>query len=920
MATLGMSNGSGQQPARTNGRNSTPSSGYPSERASLTQTSAAFGNGGWNSNIWARSPLPSLTSSIAENVHAKVASTSAGDAVTGSRSLLSSSEVEGWAGPSLPWNCSPSSSSHASSVNPGGNTPPGHSANVNPLQHPRGEAFSYLAATQSSTPSMVTNTRGPNWSHFASTSSAAPASSTAFDNGIGRNSHHGSINAGHSSLNGGLIAANGLQSQEMSVNPFDHVNALPFRESTRANDQGPYFQSAAAMSLASMTPSSSHFGAGTPRHSISTGHGRPSLAEDELVAALSRVDMSVAGGLAEQRQQTLPPRPSFQQRASYDGMLTSANSLDLDDNRNPYANYSRDISSPSVTLPALIRRQERAHQSIEQQRNSITGYHSNGNGQVMEPMGQGMYSPRYRYTTNGGNLSQEEQAEMLAQGLHNLQQQQHEQNYTAVAMNQVPSNINLAAAYRYTPFQQAQTNGMHQVVPLPVYPVSAFTPVSAPSVHRPSTSDQDPNQATRSPVLQEFRANNKGNKRYELKDIYGHIVEFCGDQHGSRFIQLKLETANSDEKEQVFKEIRLNAVQLMMDLFGNYVIQKLFEHGNQAQKRLLAMQMQGHIFSLSIQTYGCRTVQKALEHVLVEQQAAMVKELEDNVMRCVTNQNGNHVIQKAIERIPNQHIRFIIDEFRGQIQRYATHTYGCRVIQRMLEYCPLPDRLSILAEIHACSPSLISDQYGNYVIQHIIEHGEEEDRNKIISIVLGQAVHFSKHKFASNVVEKSISFGSLEQRLAITRILSAVNDRGEGPLLGLMRDQYGNYVIQKSLSMLEGADYKMLVSRITPLMPLLKKCSYGKQIAGIEGHLNKYDGVSSASASSPVESTKSLGLSVDNNANSLTYTRDNSPVYDLSPVTADISSLPSANTSVLEESPNDMTKEEDDSTPKQGML
>ena len=95
------------------------------------------------------------------------------------------------------------------------------------------------------------------------------------------------------------------------------------------------------------------------------------------------------------------------------------------------------------------------------------------------------------------------------------------------------------------------------------------------------------------------------------KDIYNYIVEFSGDQHGSRFIQQKLETANSDEKDQVFRELYPNAIQLMTDVFGNYVIQKFFEHGNQSQKKVLANQMRTHILTLSTQMYGCRVVQKA---------------------------------------------------------------------------------------------------------------------------------------------------------------------------------------------------------------------------------------------------------------------------------------------------------------------
>lgn len=137
----------------------------------------------------------------------------------------------------------------------------------------------------------------------------------------------------------------------------------------------------------------------------------------------------------------------------------------------------------------------------------------------------------------------------------------------------------------------------------------SMPPVSVPL--RPgSRGDQDPGKGVRSVLLEEFRASNRSNKRWELKDIYGHVVEFSGDQHGSRFIQEKLQNANSDEKDQVFQEIKSNSLQLMKDVFGNYVIQKFFEHGSQVQKTILAREMKGKILELSLQMYACRVVQK----------------------------------------------------------------------------------------------------------------------------------------------------------------------------------------------------------------------------------------------------------------------------------------------------------------------
>ena len=320
---------------------------------------------------------------------------------------------------------------------------------------------------------------------------------------------------------------------------------------------------------------------------------------------------------------------------------------------------------------------------------------------------------------------------------------------------------------------------------------------AAPASFRYPSRELDPSQIIRSPILEDFRTNHKTNKRYELKDIYSHVVEFSGDQHGSRFIQQKLETANSDEKDQIFAEIQPNSLQLMTDVFGNYVIQKLFEHGNQAQKKVLANQMKGHVLPLSTQMYGCRVVQKALEYILTDQQASMVKELENHVLKCVKDQNGNHVIQKAIERVPAEHIQFIINAFTDQVQRLATHPYGCRVIQRMLEHCQEPAKQSVLRELHACVTTLITDQFGNYVIQHVIENGDAGDKQRIVAIVTSQLLTFSKHKFASNVVEKSIEFAEESQRVEILRQLTTPNEKGESPVLSLMRDQYGNYVIRK---------------------------------------------------------------------------------------------------------------------------
>jgi mRNA-binding protein PUF3 len=351
----------------------------------------------------------------------------------------------------------------------------------------------------------------------------------------------------------------------------------------------------------------------------------------------------------------------------------------------------------------------------------------------------------------------------------------------------------------------------------------------------PSQSNgQDP---SRSALMHDFRTTGRtgsGKKGWELRDIYNHVVEFSGDQHGSRFIQQKLETANSDEKEQVFRELEPNAIPLTRDVFGNYVVQKFFEHGNQVQKRILADKLRGKMFEFSCENYACRVVQKAMEHVLVEQQAELVQELAHKVIETTRNTNGNHVMQKIIEQVPREHIGFIMDSIRGQVSVLAAHQYACRVIQRLLEHGSEDDKTQIMDELHPAVSNLISDQYGNYVIQHVLKKGKPQDRAKVIKAVLPQVNNLSRHKYASNVVETCLEYGSPEDRSNIREQLVASGGEDKNNLLDIMKDSYGNYVIQSLLKQLEGNERAVFQDDVKSLFPMMKKTTSIKQMQALE--------------------------------------------------------------------------------------
>lgn len=348
---------------------------------------------------------------------------------------------------------------------------------------------------------------------------------------------------------------------------------------------------------------------------------------------------------------------------------------------------------------------------------------------------------------------------------------------------------------------------------------------------RNKVQEEVPSPVPRSKLMEEFKSGR--GRKFELKDIQGHVVEFSRDQHGSRFIQQKLETANKSEKELIFEEIYPEALELMTDVFGNYVIQKFFEHGLNHQKRQLAQALKGHVLSLTLQTYGCRVIQKAMEVIEDEDKRIICEELDGHVMRCVQDQNGNHVIQKCIEKVPAKMVQFIVDSFIGNVVSQAVHAYGCRVIQRILEHCDENQSKVILNEIMLNSSRLVRDQYGNYVVQHVLEHGHSKHKASIIKTLKGNILTLSHNKFASNVIEKCYQFGNRKERQELLDEIVGKNsgrDISQSPLFNMMKDQYANYVIQKIVELSDDQQRYWLFEVMKPHLTAIRRLTYGKHI------------------------------------------------------------------------------------------
>merc|ERR1719247_573842 len=198
---------------------------------------------------------------------------------------------------------------------------------------------------------------------------------------------------------------------------------------------------------------------------------------------------------------------------------------------------------------------------------------------------------------------------------------------------------------------------------------------------------------------------------------------------------------------------------------------------------------------ISLNMHGARAVQKLIDAVAATPLVGrLVKALEGAVVALAQDPNGNHVIQRCLEVLPSDTRMFIFRAVADQIVDVASHRHGCRIVQRCIDSSTGADRYCLEGAICNNALTLVQDAFGNYVVQYVLGLNNPQAISCVIHAMLGRLNVLSRQKFSSNVVERCLQIASPEDR---ERMLMELTDpRG---LSELLKDVYGNYVVQSAL-------------------------------------------------------------------------------------------------------------------------
>ncbi|CAE7671393.1 unnamed protein product, partial [Symbiodinium sp. CCMP2456] len=298
------------------------------------------------------------------------------------------------------------------------------------------------------------------------------------------------------------------------------------------------------------------------------------------------------------------------------------------------------------------------------------------------------------------------------------------------------------------------------------------------------------------------------------------------DQAGCRMLQHKLDEGGPDVFAAVFSEVVTHAVELMMDPFGNYLCQKLMEMSTARQLEVLVDKTYGSLVNISLNMHGARAVQKLIDVVRMVPvcMTRLVGALDFAVVTLTKDPNGNHVVQRCLESLPSDAHGFIFRAVAKDIEDVASHRHGCRIVQRCIDAAKGSDRTMLIGAICRASLTLIQDPFGNYVVQYVLGLQDPQASSLIVTAMTGRLNVLSRQKFSSNVVERCLQLASPEDRARM--ITELADPRGLGELL---RDIYGNYVVQSALNIAVEPQISAVLAAVRPLLPSLRSSGQGRQ-------------------------------------------------------------------------------------------
>ena len=301
------------------------------------------------------------------------------------------------------------------------------------------------------------------------------------------------------------------------------------------------------------------------------------------------------------------------------------------------------------------------------------------------------------------------------------------------------------------------------------------------------------------------KANNIKDSKYSsmsLLEITNKLDLIAKKQPGCRFLENLIKTNNNRFEiiNKIFypKLYWVKLYELSNDLFGNYFIQTIIPLLDNNNLVSFTNLVNNNLLKLCLNPHGTRVVQVLIENIKNNKNLLVLFTncLSKIMGKLINDLNGSFVLMHFAKEVKDNEI--IYDFLNNNIIDISIKSYSCSALQKFIDIGTNTQKMRILNNIVNNANSLIGNQCGLYVLQFVMDKKNYYINDKILEKFINNIIKLSKQKYSSNVIEKCLETCSPEMVKQLIDIFSK-----EIVVRDLIKDIFGNYVIQKTLIVCE---------------------------------------------------------------------------------------------------------------------
>ena len=301
--------------------------------------------------------------------------------------------------------------------------------------------------------------------------------------------------------------------------------------------------------------------------------------------------------------------------------------------------------------------------------------------------------------------------------------------------------------------------------------------------------------------------------KYEKIDYYifsklqGNIISIIKTHKGSRIFQNYLKNTQCEILHQILLEILPQLSELLINPYANYFCKKFFTFLNQKDRIEFLTNIKSSLYSLCTNNIGTYPIQGIIEYLGSKaEKNIIINEIKCKIKELCIDPYGAHVIEKILSCFEEENIVIIYKYISDNFLLLAYDSNGICIIKKIVSFIHKKKlHENIKSIVKENSMEIIKHTYGNFIIQSIIENWDSNEVKEIMNLYINNLIDLSLEKFASNVIERFIE---KDNEVLLKFINDLVISKRS---LEVMKDNYGNFVIQKALKLAFGPSKNILV-------------------------------------------------------------------------------------------------------------